>query len=162
MNEDFEKNLGLVWHYVKKYCHPSVPILDSEEYAQGCLGLWQACQTYKPEHGVFSTYAYHCIQNAIISEKRRQGRFELMTNVDDIDQIGQSEKVDAIREISRLLRSPVSKPSEYIDRKMLISHFLDGKTLQEVGDQHGVSKGRVWQRMVRALEKLREVECTLA
>lgn len=67
-----EDNYRLVPFCVRKYFSPSYD--DFDDYVQiGSIGLFKAVRTYRPEVGMFSTYAAKCIRNELLHFIRIQG-----------------------------------------------------------------------------------------
>jgi RNA polymerase sigma factor (sigma-70 family) len=71
------ENLGLVGAIVSRTLrlYPRLPSgYDRDDlYSVGSLGLMRAAQTYNPTRGTaFSTYAYGCIEHAIVGALRRE------------------------------------------------------------------------------------------
>jgi RNA polymerase sigma factor (sigma-70 family) len=159
----FEDNLGLVSDVVLSHFPPQggVPLEDTEAYSLGCVGLWKACRTFeKNRKNLFSTYAYHCIRNSIISGYRRNHRAiptfdpkELDKNCSPpITSNFSNEKI-----ISAILSGDAGdKPKDKIDREMLIMYYLGEMTLEQIGNKFKVSKNRVRQRVRRAIEFIRQ------
>src|SRR5208283_124458 len=69
-----EENLGLARKFVLAHSRPLCPVEDTEEYSIACEGLMRACDTYQPEVGEVSTYAYKCMKNVMLNEKRKVKR----------------------------------------------------------------------------------------
>ena len=66
-----EHNLRLVAHIAKKYASASIPADDL--ISVGTIGLIKAISTFRAEKGNrLGTYAVHCIENAILSQRRFQ------------------------------------------------------------------------------------------
>ena len=64
--------LGLVAECCRRLGVPE-PVNDSEEFADGCLGLLHACQRYQMKRPtVFSTYAWRCIVGYMRNGRRRR------------------------------------------------------------------------------------------
>lgn len=131
-------------------------IEDSEEYAEGCVGLMHAVEGYDPLRGVrFSTYATWCIDNAILAIGKRERaakrdvsleQFESECNRDEdgrtpLDYIparGVNNPVDLLilgehddatkRMVRRLLRRLAPR-----NRKMIELYYLNGLEPKEVG-----------------------------
>lgn len=73
--ERVTENIGLV-HHVIQMLYATCQIQDSTVYdyddffQTGMIGLLHAAEKYDAEKGRFSTYAYTCIKNSIITEYR--------------------------------------------------------------------------------------------
>ena len=66
-----EHNLRLVAHIIKKYYTQSG---DQEDLISiGTIGLIKAVNTFRPDRGIkLATYASRCIENAILSQRKKQ------------------------------------------------------------------------------------------
>ena len=70
-----EDHFGLVSLIAQKYTtlRPGEAIEDTEEFADGSVGLTTALKDFEPERGFkFSTPAWRYITNAILTGKRRR------------------------------------------------------------------------------------------
>ena len=131
-------------------------IEDSEEYAEGCVGLMNAVEGFGPLRGVrFSTYATWCIENAILAIGKHEraamrdvSREQLesecghddygLTPLDYIPARGVTNPVDLLilgehddstkRTVRRLLRRLAPR-----NRKMIELYYLNGLEPKEVG-----------------------------
>lgn len=160
--EDPEKHIGLVWHIVQsKFKIPNPSVTSSEEYSDGLLGLLNACRKF--DHSLnlkFSTYAYKCIIHSILSGRRRQRRFnERYSTSHHIDI---NKKLDASDEVEEPLDYPTC--SEWLNvqqeslsprLRQIISERKQGLTLREIAQNIGLTKERVRQLQVEAIELLR-------
>lgn len=146
-----EDNLGLAASAVKRYSgSPNYNDLLSEAN----LGLVIAAATWNKDFGVaFSTYAFHCIRNAIIKFLRREMQYKSVSldyNLQEIESGRQGEQtVDDLDEID-FINNNIS------DREVnILKMRSDGSTLLEIGAAHGISKQRVQQITKRIKEKAR-------
>lgn len=90
----------------------NVPTRYKEDLIQeGLIGLLKAVRTYDESKGfTFSTYAWRCIKNSVISELRRYERFGIKNEV-SMDEISQGV-------LEEILGSASNSPeSEYIDKE---------------------------------------------
>lgn len=90
----------------------NIPIGYKEDFVQeGLIGLLKAVRTYDENKGfMFSTYAWRCIKNSIISELRRYNRMGIdkEISVDDVSDGVLEEFCGAVSE---------SPENEYIDKE---------------------------------------------
>mgnify|MGYP001601860098 CR=1 FL=1 len=150
--------------------------LDTEEFAEGCLGLMHACRYFKKSKKLaFSTYATHCIKGYVmqcITRKRKyHNRFPIAeSGIDEyyggskVNYVGdipdkQYKKTSAVeettKEVQRLLRK-LDKRERFV---MQCRWGLNGKdqlSLVEIGKILKVSKERVRQIEHGVVIKLRE------
>ena len=83
MNIKAEDYLPMVSSIAKKYLKRNQSVLDSEEFADGCLGLTKAINSFDPSRGnKFSTYAFALIRNEILSGVKRRKKIIERTNCD--------------------------------------------------------------------------------
>lgn len=163
----FEENLGLVTGYILKHCPPAggMPIEDTDEYSWGCYGLWKACLTFERDQGnQFSTYAFYCIRNAILNGFRQISRQTPTVDPFEIDgkNCSGDESSNPYQMVELILQEDkVDKPSDRLDREMLVLYYLEGMTLEEVGKRFQVTKNRVRQRIGRAIKLIRQKYRTL-
>jgi RNA polymerase sigma factor (sigma-70 family) len=155
-----EENLGLARKFVLTHFHLSCPVEDSDEYSLACEGLMRACKTYNEGIGEFSTYAYKCMRNILLSDiKRRKRRispefydpssFDLLT--ENKNRTLDDEAVSAL--IDEAMQFLIV--SNKMDIEMLQDHYRKGMKLREIADKYSVTKMRVSQRINRAIEKIK-------
>jgi len=138
-----EDHLGLVRMVVSKYVPKGVNTEDSEEYSEGVLALINAYKEYKPEVGLFSTYAVVCIKKSLIQRWRRQKRQKRQGNVVSID----SELCPATTPatIDKLVVGVVIEDmfkdhkddteKDIRNKKILYDHFMNEMTWAEIAEQ---------------------------
>jgi RNA polymerase sigma-70 factor (ECF subfamily) len=111
----------------------------------------------------FSTWLYRVTANAAITSLRRAAprRMEEPLETQDWDQLPASEGADpAVHVERRELRDRLDKalaalPSGY--RPVVVMKDVYGLSLQEIGDELGISAGAAKVRLFRARQKLREM-----
>lgn len=155
-----EDNLGLASDFVLKHCRiPSgVPVEETEEFSDACLGLIHACENFNPDKGFeFSTYAFQCIKNEVAQGYRR--RKKPIIFVSDLKALDRPLEVNGlldVRLLDQLLSSTNDSEIDVTDKKMLLAKYLEQKTLEEVGDLFKVTAQRVQQRISRAISRIQE------
>lgn len=136
----------------------------------GTLGLMDAAKTYDPaKHKTrFSTYATWCIRNRLIREYRKQKTFNTRNHVDsDITECALNVEAESMEEEMALdkaekltrLNAALDKLTPE-DRYLLKARFgLPPNTriilLRELAEVEGLTKERIRQKEVRAMERLR-------
>ncbi len=102
----------------------NVPVRYKEDFIQeGLIGLLKAVRTYRTDENCsFSTYAWRCVRNSVISELRRHNRSRIGEEVSIDDFPGGVENMQMIHGTNgnfELVASPVanSPEREYIDRE---------------------------------------------
>lgn len=161
-----EDHLGLVFNVASLYTPKYVPVLDSEEYSDGVLGLLSAIESFDPSTNVkFSTFAYGCIKNAIIQgwrNRHRKIRSFLCENLQEEAQeiVDENEKYvspeDKMDLIHRLLEThPNDKDSDIRNKKVLYLHYHDGKSWAEIAEDFGVTRACAQQYGKKAISLIR-------
>lgn len=157
----FEEHLPLLRKIVSEFVRdPQIIFEDTEEYADGCIGLISAINKYDPTRGKFSTIAYYCIRNEILSGLRKRKRHQLKTQ--SFDGFDPKDKKlfsspeptsQAIVWVEKLL----STCSDERNKTIVVEHYLKGKTFEEISQSLGISKQRVQQLAQKTLRQLKEV-----
>ncbi|MBI4022173.1 MAG: sigma-70 family RNA polymerase sigma factor [Candidatus Andersenbacteria bacterium] len=170
-------NLRLIPYCLRRLASSTAdlpPSLDEQDlFQEGFIALRSAAQWYEPARGTaFSTLAVNCIQKrlrTVIMTARRRARRRV--SLDDINTENMQENIPD--DDDRLLRHGTNYPllrrllqralqSGLTDREksVVIKRFgLAGKppeTLNTLAKQWGISRERVRQVQMRALEKLRD------
>lgn len=157
-----EEHLGLVYSIAGPYARRSrVEVEDSEQFADGCLGLLSAKRCFDPSLGYqFSTYASRCIRVSILqgyhrrSETRKLGgrKYEPLSEETLVGEEGLEPAIEA--DEIKSLRSAIQKldPKE----RAVIEMRLEGRKLREIADDFGLSKQRVQQIDGRSRIHLRQ------
>ncbi|WP_371069522.1 sigma-70 family RNA polymerase sigma factor [Sediminibacillus sp. JSM 1682029] len=65
---DYEK---MIFYLLNKW---NIRDPEKEFYQEATIALWKACESYDPARGKFSTYAYFCMEKALLSVIRKQTR----------------------------------------------------------------------------------------
>ncbi|HWL07499.1 MAG TPA: sigma-70 family RNA polymerase sigma factor [Planctomicrobium sp.] len=159
-----EANVRLVASLARKFSRSGI---DFEELvSDGNLILINAIDKFDYSRGFrFSTYATHAIQRhffRILKRKQRRNLRELLTPPEVLAEC-QADKVTESPVDPRLAHWLINRFDDCLtsrERLILTSRFgLQGKpeaTLKAIADQIGLSKERVRQLQLRAIEKLRE------
>ena len=131
------------------------PVEDTEEYSIAVEALWAAIEHYDPDTGFkFSTYARRCIRNAFFALYRK--RTVPLELVDPKTIEVTKENCTSERDPEALLKplladSEDDKEYHKLDKEMMLKHYLEQLTLEEIGRIYGVGKNRVKQRIDRAI-----------
>lgn len=159
-----EEHLGLVRSVVSKFVDRNVPIEDTEEYADGVMGLLAAVEGFIPEkHFQFSTYAIKSIHQALIQgwrQKNRKKRKGVLCSIDD-NNIDLMEENDTIPNVAEILAKffephPEDTESDIRNKYVLKEHFLNERTLRDIGEELQISKQRIKQLCEHGLNLLRQ------
>ncbi len=145
-----EDHLGLVRSLVLKFIRKG-DVEDSELYSIGCLALVEATKTYDPSKSKFATWAWRVVRNRLLDEVKKSGRSresascDLATFADD-----------------RSAAMPVHMLSDFLgslkgdrDAKMLVDHYLEGRSLSDIGSQVGFSKEWVRKKLQATILRIR-------
>lgn len=144
-----EDHLRLVCSIASKYIPKGTPVVDTDEYAEGVIALIKAAQKYNPEkHKTeFSTYAYPCIQSAIISMWRGDNRKKRANESVSLDEDSilvfenHEEPVNYVELTAKFLERHEDDDEKDIRNKHVVyEHYILGKTWQKIADEIGVSK----------------------
>lgn len=159
------ENLGLVYHVLRKRFRDRQ--LQDDYYDVAVLGLINAVRTWRPERsrgGTFGTWAFTCIwtsiSNARLKESRRQLRWQRMlekwdrreTNDDEVREAAIREFLHVSRKsLLRMIRPHINH-NQY---RVLCLHRLAGWQHKRICKLLGISRQRISQIELRALDKLR-------
>ena len=161
-------NMRLVVNIAKKHIHQAESLF--ELISDGNLSLMRAVEKFDFGRGFkFSTYAsWAIIKNfarSIPDEKNRRERF--VTGHDEVFEIAPDVRGDehealatqerATHSVNRLLEFLEPREREIIRMRAGLDDHAKGMTLEEIGQQFGITKERVRQLNARAMKKLREV-----
>jgi len=161
-------NMRLVVNIAKKHIHQTESLF--ELISDGNLSLMRAVEKFDFGRGFkFSTYAsWAIIKNfarSIPDEKTRRERF--VTGHEEIFEIAPDNRGDehealavqdrATHSVNRLLEFLEPREREIIRMRAGLDDHAKGMTLEEIGQQFGITKERVRQLNARAMKKLREV-----
>jgi len=149
-----EEHLGLAYDYVLRNCCIKGDVLDSEEYSDAVLGLMQAVDTFNHKNE-FSTYAAVCIRNAVVQGFRARKRFPEVYSEIEIQEDDTTYLFEDEDEMSWVLEAEFEKSYEQLDRQMMLEHYLERLSMKTIGRKYGVTKGRVSQRIARAIYSLK-------
>jgi RNA polymerase sigma factor (sigma-70 family) len=153
-NIGVESNLKLALKVAYRYVKNGQPIKDSDEFSDACVGLIQANENYNPDLGVkFSTYAYRCMNNAIINGIRKRNRINQHFSV--IEEVGDLES-KVIKEDNADVVAKLISGLEGRNKDVVISHYLEGETFASIGRRLGVTRAAISQTCSKALSKIRK------
>ena len=167
MEINLEDHVGLVGMVVKEFVHlkNGEYLEETEEWADGMVGLVRAKNAFKPEKGFqFSTLAVRCIRNEILKCKTYRSRhywpeysldFEIRENTELHDIIPAPETNNHIDS-----KDLVDKIFQLMDDRtalILRRRVMDGVTLKTVGTELSIVKERVRQIEGQGLEKARRI-----
>ncbi len=165
-----ESNLRLVLSLARKYSHSESEF--DELVSEGNLILLNAVDKFDVERGFrFSTYATHSIQRhffRFIQRKQKQKLRETSVNTGVLSETTPDAEKESPLD-SKLAEKLISKFDEYLDEReaaILRDRFglnenKSPATLKAVSERVGLSKERVRQLQIRAIEKLQDLAIQL-
>ena len=134
-----------------------LPGLDLDDIVQiGRIGLWRAAQKYDPERSLFSTYAKHWVlgqirQHVFLTfgnpqsrQKKRRGRIKEgeyvpLPELFEIDiRFSANGTAKKVADKDAVAKALAGVHPMYAD--ILRAYYLEGYTLQEMGDYFGVTR----------------------
>lgn len=159
VNELVENNRPLVKHLAKKVLGSRFNSEDfMDDVQDGMVALWRAAQNYDPEHSArakFSSYATLVVVRRLLAKNRRRVAREQVVqhmafDMEDLDVMEEPE-MDILGEI----RDAVNQlPDE--DGNLVRQHYYEGRNLEDIGREIGVSHTTAWKRIRRGVAKVRE------
>lgn len=161
--------LPLAKHVVKKFVRLRFGqrIDETEEYSDALLGLTNAISSWNPAIADFKTHAYTCIRNAIIHNGRRRKRQRRLPTESldrmsrrDIQEIpdhrGQNGAMPTWVLKKFFEDHPDDTDKDRRCKKIMHSYYVDDMTLDQLADEHHVTKERVRQLKLYALDLLKK------
>lgn len=146
-----EEHLGLVRAVVCKF-HKGRFVEDSELFSIGCLALVEAHKTFDPSKSKFCTWATRLIQQRVVDEYRKRKK---ESPVDETCELREIPNREQDRLPVHILSHMLSEEPPTKDREMLVGHYIDGKSLAELGREFGISKEWVRKKISVVLSSIR-------
>jgi RNA polymerase sigma factor (sigma-70 family) len=174
------EHMALVHHLAARYAPLSGEALD-DVIQEGCLGLIQAVERFRPEYGLqFSTYAYPVISGTIKNYLRRRRRLlgQLRADADEaagrddparrvgeelmeplaLEDISDEAAGDfADRVVDRLLTDSLLSRIPRLERLAVRQLFYEDLTQREIAAKVARSASRISRILRRALERIRDL-----
>ena len=168
---DAREHFGLVGHVSKRYANlqRGERIEDTEEFADGLVGLTRAIDNFDPTKGFqFSTFAFYCIRNEICKgmKERQRGVVHASIRIDwtnsEIDMPARANEEPSFVKAGRLVDALLNKLPEDTEprrknKRILVDYYLRERMLKEIGGELGVTRERIRQRREQALEELKRI-----
>ena len=160
--------MRLVVNIAKRHCVQTDNFF--ELLSDGNMSLIRAVEKFDFGRGFkFSTYASWAIMKnfarSIPDEKHRRERF--VTGHDEVFEVAPDNRTDeheilatherATHSVNRLLEYLEPREREIIRMRAGLDDHAKGMTLEEIGQQFGITKERVRQLNARAMKKLRSL-----
>ena len=159
-----EEHLKLVCAVALPYLQPGEVLEDSEAYADGLVGLVKASQSYKPEYGTFSTWAWRAIKSHIIDGYRSRSREQnVSVSLEELpeklemqpDTMEEEESRTRLHVHLRLVESEGSDMKR--DVKIFIYYHTVCSSWREVGKKFGIPKSTAQVRARKAEQRIRSM-----
>lgn len=164
-SELIEEYSWIVWAVVSRIINAGFTFFMVSDHreeleAVGNLALCYAAASYKKSRGIkFSTYAYTCVNNAVLLEIKKEVPYQF-GKVDE--ELGQYE-INEVDEMEWLLQSIIA--TQIVDRANLnqeetivfVGSVFEENTLKELAGFLGVSESWASQLKKRAAGKIREI-----
>lgn len=148
-----EDHLGLVKSIVCKFEHTN--LMDSDLFGVGCLALVEAHKSYDPNRGSFSTWATKIIKQSIFDNFKKNKKIKNIEKENDI--IDESKPEFPQKLFSILLKEDLNETkTDRQNKKILVDHFINNKTWAEIGREMSLTRERVRQKGLEAIEKIRK------
>ena len=161
-----KSNMRLVVNIARRHANQAENFF--ELLSDGNMSLIRAVEKFDASRGFkFSTYASWAIMKnfarSIPDEKHRRERFvtgheevfEIAPDVRSDEHEAVANKERATASINRLLEKLEPREREIIRMRAGLDSHAKGMTLEEIGQQFGITKERVRQLNARAMKKLR-------
>jgi RNA polymerase sigma factor (sigma-70 family) len=174
-NRIVNANLRLIIASAKPFLSASRPVADL--FSEGVLPLIRSVELFDCERGYrFSTYATHAIRNRFTRVCRRAQTAPhcVFEEPADLAQIpdgrssadAEQKAAAARRTVSQLMRELPPRDREIVGRRWGLAGFGEPSSLRAIGRMVGLSKERVRQRLLRAMDDIRaagkEAHCELS
>lgn len=134
---------------------------ETEDLAQeGMVGLYSAINTYVTGNANFTTYAYSCIRNAIVSavKKNNSAKYSALNNFVPLEIVGDVSPFSPEDEIIRMenrreFLQKISKELSSLEFKVTVMH-LDGMSVTEIAESLAKPQKSISNAIARAKIKL--------
>lgn len=152
-----QRMMPLIQSLTRQYACPGV--VEQEDLAQESLvGLLAAIRTFREDAGSqFTTYAYTCIRNRLVSLCRRCGRLEREESLEDDALVPDETQVDPAclvqeRDSAAWLRRTFQERLTPLEQRVLLCR-LSGCTYAQTAQQLHISKKAVDNAVQRIRRK---------
>lgn len=127
------------------------PEAFEDAFQEGMLALCKTCQKFDPLRGIqFSTFLTFQVTGYILNLRGRKKTFPILIEDDEcIPERDTFEESIFINDAFSLLSGE--------EQHLLKSRFVEGKTLDQLGQELGMSHQAVAKREIKAIEHLRKI-----
>lgn len=160
-----EDHLGLAHAVASQFVRKNERhcVRDSEEFAEACLALFRAANSYRG-HVPFSSYAWQVMRNAILDLHKMRSRQVKLQPLDSailentVESTETALDPDCAAAMVYVLLENHDEESERdrSDKDLLKRVYLRGEKVLDLATELGVSHMTIYNRMNRAIEKIKE------
>jgi RNA polymerase sigma factor (sigma-70 family) len=153
-----EDHLGLVKKIAGKITRCSKCIEDTEEYADGLIGLMRACEGKFDNQFKFSTYASEFIRREIIDGiRRRNGKIVGMTHLlnEEFDIEDNPKKEPPVELVEKFFQPHPDDTQDNITNKQIMRMRLHGVSWKVIGKHFGFTGPAARKRWVMEAKLVR-------
>jgi RNA polymerase sigma factor (sigma-70 family) len=122
----------------------------------GCVALLKASEAWDPARSVkFQTFTYHCIRARILSAGKPRPRHRFLRRLRMAIEPGQAwsdpfQHADLYAALGRLARAD----RELLEQRFGLAGVCHGRTLQDLGREHGLTGEAIRRRIAAALSEV--------
>lgn len=171
VNELVEHNRPLVTSLARRVLGSRYNADDFlDDVQDGMVALWRAAENYDPDHGTkarFSSYATLVVVRRLLAKNRRRvarGKMVVtMTFRRGIEDDGGERDAPCMEEPmdeseAEILADVSDAVNDLPDdeRRLVRQHYYEGRNLEDIGREIGVSHTTAWKRIRRGVAKVRE------
>ena len=134
--------------------------LDEQEYYDLCaIALCKAALEYDRRKSKFSTYAYKCMENAVLDQLRRENREKRNYAVCSLQDVSDELPHPRNFENDVILKVIVQEKAKVMteDERFVLSRLLDDYSVREIAAELGCSTQNVYEIRKRLREKLNDI-----
>jgi RNA polymerase sigma factor (sigma-70 family) len=153
---------GMVWNYAHKYANVFTTAEDL--YTEGICGLLNAQDNYKPDMGIFCTYAHRRVSGSMIDYLRTNGSvIHAPRHADNIDLMHIDDCLEmscsfdmATTVTDKVIIDMATSVLSYREKLIIDEQYFKGYSQAEISKRTGISAPSVSLIRKRAIKKMRE------
>ena len=161
--EIVQRNMPMVIRIAKKCVRKNGDMIELVQV--GAIALWRCAKEYDWTRGTcFSTFAWIAVQRAMWRSTRKRKRDEMLRGVDSLDGlVGRISMRGGFREEVASAVADLPESDRYVvERRFGLDGDYRQSTLNQLGEEMGMSREGVRLIQVRALTQLRDRLADLA
>lgn len=159
-----QNHLPLARSCAAKFAQVGQRAEDTEAYSDALLGLFKAAQTYNVSRGEFSTWAVTIIKNTMAGEFKTRSRQQQIKTVWENSLSEKDKERYYAKFTEKNSRIMLHQMLEFKDddscklrqNKRMVSQYLDGVSMAEIGRRFGFTRERIRQRIDELTAMLRK------